>query len=279
MTEASVDEIYSELSKLKSASRIIVLLGSPEGLKGISKKLLSLQGVLRVRRGVFIVRNYSEIHNALLQSYSVTSFSRTQEIPPIRERRRNTYSDRVYALVSFSYDSPTMQQKKYVERLIRRTTGIRLRPGVILFPLLRSKDSRRIIGLDDDKVLIDSNEFTKLVRINGGNALRWSRLKIDNVDGVRYIEDAVQHTLSRDLVALEKGIRNLRDQLRDSDITIGQLKRSYTRLSRSFREAKTKWMLARKLWNHDSEKALKRTYNMLINTRRAIVSTENKRLN
>jgi hypothetical protein len=273
MTEATVDGITPAISELRRNSRIIVLLGSPEGLKGVSRKLSSLEGVSRIRRGLFIVQENSENHDAQILSYPFVSFTRTREIPTIREKM-NADSNRVYALVSFSYNNPTAQQKKYVERLFRKTTGIRLRPGVILFPLLRSKERRRIIGSKDESLLIDSTEFTRLVRINGGTALRWSRLRVINLDGVSYIKKAIQNTLSRDLVQLEKKTRTLRKSLKDSNVAIAQLKRNYTLLSRSFRELRTKWMLAKKLWLYDSEKALKRTYNMLINTRRVISFAE-----
>ncbi|MFW9811200.1 MAG: hypothetical protein ACFFF9_01990 [Candidatus Thorarchaeota archaeon] len=276
MTEISADEAFSIAPELKSSSRIVVLLGSPDGLKGISKKLTSLKGVTRIRRGVFIVHEYLESHDMLLQFHSVISFSKTREIPTIREQSKNAYSDRVYTLVSFSYKDPTTQQKKYVERLIRKSTGIRLRPGVILFPLLRSKERRRIIGSDDEKVLIDSAEFARLVRMNGGDALRWSRLRISNLNGADKIEDAVQRTFVRDLKTIEERIQTLREHLKSSNTKIRQLKKNYTVLSRGYREVKTKWMLAKKLWLFDPEKALKRTYNMLINTRRAISSAEDK---
>lgn len=274
MTEACVDGINPVISELKSDSRLIVLLSSPERTKVVSKKLSSHQDVTRIRRALFIVHKYSETHEALLQSQSIVSFIKTREIPTVRERTKIAYSDYVYSLVSFSFTNPTAQQKKYVERLIRKTTGIRLRPGVILFPLFRSKERRRIIGSEDEGVLIDSTEFTKLVRKNGGNALRWSRIRIINLDGVNYTREAIQRALDRDLMALEERIRTLRERLKDPTITIGQLKKNYTLLSRSFRELKTKWMLAKKLWLHDAEKALKRIYNMLINTRRAIISAE-----
>jgi hypothetical protein len=276
MTEASVDGVSLVASDMKSDSRMVILLGSPEGLKRVSKKLISLNGVVRIRRGLFIVQGYSEVYEALLLSQSVVSFVRTREIPAIREGERNSYSSRVYTLVSFSYNNPTAQQKKYVERLIRKTTGIRLRPGVVLFPLLKAKDRRKVIGMEEESVLIDSTEFKRLVRMNGGIALRWSRLRIANLGGADHVRNTVQQTLSRDLARLEKRIRVLRGHLKDADKTFRQLKKNYTLLSRSFRELKAKWMLARKLWLHDSEKALKRTYNMLVNTRRAISSSEYK---
>ncbi|MFW9962454.1 MAG: hypothetical protein ACFFCX_02760 [Candidatus Sifarchaeia archaeon] len=278
MTEASVDEIVPDASELKGDSRLIIVLSSPEGKRGVSKKLSSLQGVQRIRKGVFIIHGYSEIHEATLQTKKVTSFIKTRRIPSARMKLEDSYSNRVYSIVSFSFSNPTAQQKKYVERLIRKTPGVRLRPGVILFPLLRSKERRRILGSEDERVLIDSTEFSKLVREKGGNTIRWSRIRIINLNGDSHIKDAVERTLSRDLIPLEEKIRSLRDRCKDSSVSIGQLKTNYTQLSRSFREMKTKWILAKQLWFYDAEKSLKRTYNKLINTRRAIISEESRRV-
>lgn len=276
MTEASVDGILAAQSELKSDSKLVILLGTPEGLKVVSKKLSSLQGVLRIKRGLFIVQEYSESHDAVLQQQSFVSFSKTKEIPTVREKMKDSYSNSVYSLVSFSFKNPTAQQKKRVERLVRKTTGIRLRPGVILFPLLRSKERRRIIGTEDEKVLIDSSEFSKIVRSIGSNTFRWSRLKIDNFDGTKHISDAVEQTFNRDLDSMQVKIHKLREQLNSSNAVVGQLKKNYSILSRSFKEIKIKWLIARTLWFFDAEKALKRTYNMLISTRRAISSLETK---
>lgn len=277
MTEVSVNEILQAESELKGDSRLVILLGSPEGIKGISKKLSALEGVIRIRKGSFIIHGFSEIHEAILESQKRVSFIKTREIPTVRTKLEDPYTERAYSLVSFSYNNPTAQQKKYVERLLRKTTGIRLRPGVILFPLLRSKEQRRILGSEDERVLIDSIDFSKMIRENGGKALRWSRLKIINCEGSSHVRHAVERTLHTDLSALEEKIRSLREHCKDPATPIGKLKKNYTVLSRNFRRLKTKWMLAKKLWFYDSEKALKRTYNMLISTRRAISTEETMR--
>jgi hypothetical protein len=277
MTEASIDGIALTKPKLKSDSRLVILLGLPEGIKDTSKKLMTLDGVERVRKGLFIVQGYSESHEAILQSQSFVSFIKTREIPKTRKRPEDAYSDRVFSVVSFSYISPTAQQKKRVERLIRKTTGIRLRPGVILFPLLRAKEQRRVLGPEDERILLDSRDFSRLIRENGGIALRWTRLRIINLDGANHLKHAFEQTLSRDLTRLEEKIRILREMSRDITIPIMNVKKNYTILSRRFRELKTKWMTARELWFYDAEKDLRRTYNMLITTRRAIVSEEARR--
>ncbi len=255
------------------------MLGSPEGIKNTSRKLTACPGVEKLRRGLFVVHGFSENHIRALDTQSVISFIKTREIPSLRKKVEDVYSSRVYTIVSFSFKNPTAQQKKRVERLIRRTIGVRLRPGVILFPLFRTKERRRILGSEDERVLVDSQEFSKLIREIGGNSLRWTRLKIKNSNGSNQVKQAVENTFERDIRALEDKIRSLRGQSKDTSIPIRQLKKKYGLLSRSFRELKTKWLLAKKLWFYDVEKALRRTYNILINTRRMITSEETRRMN
>jgi hypothetical protein len=278
MTESSVDVIIPRASELKGDSRLVVLLGSPEGIGNTSKKLSKNSSVEKLRRGLFIVRGYSENHAKILEFQPLISFIKTREIPHSRNKTEDVYSSRVFSIVSFTYKNPTAQQKKRVERLIRKTTGVRIRPGVILFPLFRSKERRRIIGSEESRSLIDSREFSRLIREIGGNSTRWTRLKIVNSEDSRHVRQAVENTFSRDLHALEEKILKLREQSKDASIPIQQLKRSYTLQSRGFRELKTKWMLAKKLWFYDSEKDLKRIYNKLVNTRRVISSVETIRL-
>lgn len=277
MTESSIDVITPTTSELKGNSRLIVLLGSPEGTRNTSKKLSTYPDVERLRRGLFIVHGYSEKHAATLDSQPSISLIKTREIPSFREKVEDEYPNRVYTIVSFSFKDPTAKQKKRVERLIRKTTAIRLRPGVIIFPLFRAKDRRRIIGTEEDRVLIDSREFSRSVHEIGGTTIRWSRLKVTNSSGSHHVKQAIENTFSRDLHALEDKIRSLREQSRDSDISIKRLKKNYGQLSRSFRELKTKWLLAKKLWSYDAEKPLKRIYNILINTRRMILTEEARR--
>jgi hypothetical protein len=278
MTESDVDVIAPVISKLKGDSRLIVLLGSPEGIKNTSKKFRGLHGVRKIRRGLFVTEELSTNHIELLQSLSYISFAKTREIPSIRRKSDNLFMDRVYTLVSFSFKNPTAQQKKRVERLLRKTTGIRLRPGVILFPLLKSRERIRILGSVDERELLDSTGFSKKIRETGGVAVRWSRLRVDSNDGEQLVKRAIDQTYLRDIHALEENVRILREQSKDLTVSIRKLKTRYTVLSRRFRELKSKWTIAKKLWFYDSESSLKRTYNMLMNTRRAIEREELRRV-
>ncbi|MFW9792780.1 MAG: hypothetical protein ACFFEE_00640 [Candidatus Thorarchaeota archaeon] len=277
MTEASLDELSLIVSELKSNSRLVVMLGSPEGIKSTSRQFSALHGVVKIRRGIFIVQGFSDVHKLILESQRVISFVKTREIPSLRGKSEEGYSNRVYTVVAFSFRNATAQQKKYVERLMRKTTAMRLRPGVALFPILKSKDRRRILIVDDKRLLVESAEFNRLIRENGGSSLRWSRLRTVNLNGDPLIKKAIEQTLSRDLGTLEERIRSLRKRCENPTIAVSQLKKKYTVLSRSFRELKNKWLLSKKLWNYDAEKNLKRTYNMLLSTRRKISSEETRR--
>ena len=277
MTESDVDVIAPVISELKGHSRLIALLGSPEGIKGTSKKLRVLNGVKKIRRGLFLATEFNSNHNDALQSTPHISFSKTREIPSIRRKSDDVFMDRAYTLVSFSFKNPTAKQKKRVERLLRKTTGIRLRPGVILFPLLRSRESNRILGHLDERELFDSIGFSREIHETGGDAIRWSRLKVSSIGGGHLVKRAIEQTHHRDMDALEENIRTLRERTKDPTVSIRKLKKNYTIQSRRFQELKTKWKIAKRLWLYDSESSLKRTYNMLISARRGIITEELRR--
>ncbi len=270
MTEVNTDGVNLGIPKLKPESRLIILLKSPEGIKGMSKKISSFPEAKRVQRGLFIFSHLTELHKATLISQPMISLVKTREIPTPSMKTVDVYSKLIYSIVAFSFSNPSAKQKKYVERLIKKSTGIRLRPGIIIFPILRTKLQRKIIGAEGKQDILTSTDFAKLVRERGGRVYRWSRLRLTNPNGSRYVENAIEQTLLKDLSSLEEKIQNLREQCKNPDAEIELLKKNYSSLSRSFRVLKKKWMLARKIWFYDAEKQLKRTYNMLINTRRTI---------
>ncbi|MBE0526469.1 MAG: hypothetical protein IH631_05970, partial [Candidatus Thorarchaeota archaeon] len=142
---------------------LVVLLGSPEGIKAPSKKLFNYAGVQKIRRGLFIISGYSSIHTAEIQTLERILFIKSREIPSIKTRTDDMYFTRAFSIVAFSLKNPTAKQKKRIERLVKKSVGIRLRPGVILFPLLRSKEQKRISVSDDKKPLLDSIRFKQLL--------------------------------------------------------------------------------------------------------------------
>ena len=274
MSEARIEGINQTTPELKSDSRIVVLLGSREGIKESSRRLSKCTGVQKVRRGMFIISGYSSIHATEIQTLERISLVKSREIPSIRVRTDDIYFNRAFSIVAFSLKSPTAKQKKRIERLVKKSIGIRIRPGVILFPLFRSKEQKRLSTSDDEKPLLDSIRFKQLLSEMGANTFRWSRLRMVNQEDSTLFATTLERNLTKDLLAIETKIRALRDLNKNPEISIKLLKKRYTVLSGRFRETKTKWMLARKLWSYDAEKQLRRVYNLMIGTRRAIIERE-----
>lgn len=271
MSDTKTEEVAHAIPELKSNSRLVVLLGSPDGIKDQSKKLSRYVDVLKVRRGVFIISAPSSMYESEIQTMKHISFIKTREIPGSRARTNEVHFKRVYSLVAFSLKNPNAKQKKRIERLVKKSIGIRIRPGVILFPLFRSKDQRRMMDSDVEKPLIDSIKFKQRVSEIGANTYRWSRLRLVKEEESDIITEFLDQNVTKDLLAIETKFQTLRELTRNPEISTKQLKRNYTILSGRFKEIKLKWMSARKLWSYDAEKRLKRTYNQMISTRRGIV--------
>lgn len=274
MSDAKIEGFHQISPELKSDSRLVVLLGSREGIKESSKRLSKCTGVQKVRRGLFIISGYSSIHATEIQTLEIISLIKSREIPSIRVRTDDIYPKRAFSIVAFSMKNPTAKQKKRIERLVKKSIGIRIRPGVILFPLFKSKEQKRMMGTDDVKPPLDSIRFKQLVSEMGANTFRWSRLKLVYQEDSILITKTLEQNLAKELLSIETKIRGLRDLNRNHEISMKLLKRRYTVLSGRFRETKTKWMLARKLWSYDAEKQLRRIYNLMIGTRRAIIERE-----
>ena len=274
MSEINIEGFSQAVPELKSDSKLVVLLGSSEGIKEPSKNLSKSVGVQKIRRGLFIISGYSSIHTSEIHTLKRILFIKSREIPSIRTKTDDIYFNRVFSVVAFSLKNPTAKQKKRIERLVKKSVGVRLRPGVILFPLFRSKEQKRLSISDDTKPLLDSIRFKQLMSEMGANTFRWSRLRLVNPENSPLILKTIDQNLTKDLEAIEIKIRKLRDLIQNPEVPIKHLKRKYTVLSGRFRETKTKWMLAKHLWSFDAEKQLRRTYNLMIGTRRAIIERE-----
>lgn len=274
MSEINIEGFNDTVPELKSDSRLVVLLGSPEGIKTPSKKLSQYAGVQKIRRGLFIISGYTSIHTNEIQALERILFTKSREIPSVRTKTDDIYFARAFSMVAFSLKNPTAKQKKRIERLVKKAVGVRLRPGVILFPLLRSKEQKRMPISNDKISLLDSIRFKQLMTEMGANTFRWSRLRLVNPESSSLILKKIEENLIIDLQAIETKIRVLRDLNQNPEISMKQLKRKYTVLSGRFKETKAKWMFAKTLWSFDAVKQLKRTYNLLIGTRRAIIERE-----
>ncbi len=256
--------------KIRGHSELVVLLGSSEGIRGVSKKLVLLDDVVRARRGLFIVGSHSSDYYSLVEGVPHVSFVKTREIPATRVQQEGHPAGRVFSVLSYSFKDPTSKQKKRVERLVRRSTSIRLRPGVLIFPVLRAKERRRLLDPGGTPSLLDSRNLGVQLNSMGGSVLRWSRLRLSSLDGPALVTEAVERTLSQDLSQIESRLRELRDEVKNPDTPASTISTRYRLLARRFREVKFKWERTGRIWRYNPSKRLKRTHNMLLSVRRAI---------
>ncbi|MHA2354989.1 MAG: hypothetical protein ACXADC_07435 [Candidatus Thorarchaeota archaeon] len=254
MSDADVSDSTAINVTMKGQSQLVIILGDAKIVKESAKKLRSLGKIVRVGRGVFLFHGETSTENSPLQDLPMIAFKKSREIPSVKERGEEAGSRRVYSIVSYRFMNPTASQKKRVERLVRRSSSIRLRPGVLLFPVLRSKERRKLLESDEKYVLIDSRKLSEELRGFGAEVFRWSRLKIDG--HLFEIQNAVARTLSHDFTSFETLAKDLRNQA----------KKRYGKL-------KFKWSRANKIWSYDTTKLLTRGYNMLLSVRRVIDSS------
>jgi len=267
VNEVNTESISLAQLDLKGTSRLVVLLGSKEGIKSVSKKLRQYDDFVRVGKGLFIAGSTIGVYTDILQSLPTVSFIRTREIPGIKARLDDPHAYRAYSVVSYSFNNPTPGQKKRVERLLRRSMGIRLRPGILLFPVLRARERRKILDYEKGHSLIDSKEFNNQLKSMGAQSMRWSRLRLaESLDSVQ-IKDAIERTLNRDLLSIESKLLELRELSKSPSTSTDTLRKQSLAVLRRYRKLKFKWTLAKTLWYYDAEKSLKRVYNLGLNTK------------
>ncbi|MFW9800021.1 MAG: hypothetical protein ACFFD9_06275 [Candidatus Thorarchaeota archaeon] len=271
MSDADVFDSTALDTAMKGHSRLVVILGDSQTVKDSARKLRNLVRIVRVARGVLLIHGQIGKDQSILQDLPVISFQKAREIPSASDRGEEATSRRVYAVVSYRFKSPTAIQKKRVERLVRRSVSIRLRPGVLLFPVLRSKDRRRLFESDQTDKFLDSKKASEELRSLGADVSRWSRLRL--VEHQSEVKDALTRTLLQDITSFEELVKDLRARAKDSEAQDKTLKKRYSTLSRRYRKMKMKWSLASKIWHYDATKMLTRSYNMLIAARRIIESS------
>jgi hypothetical protein len=272
VNEVNTESIDLAQLDLKGMSRLVVLLGSREGIRGVSKKLRQYPDLVRVGKGLFIDSSTVGDCTDILQSLPTLSFIRTREIPGIKARLDDPHAFRTYSIVSYSFNNPTAGQKKSVERLLRRSVGIRLRPGILLFPVLRAKERRKILDFEKGHSMLDSKEFNSQLKSMGACSMRWSRLRlVDPLDSIQ-IKDAIERTMNRNLLSIESKLHEIRELSKNPLISTETLRKQSAAVLRRYRKLKFKWTLAKTLWHYDTEKSLKRIYNLGLNTKYMIDS-------
>ena len=272
MSDTDVSDSTAIDVTMKGLSQLVIILGDAKIVKESAKKLRSLGKMVRVGRGAFLIHGHTSSEKSPLPDLPTIAFKKAREIPSLSERGEEASGRRVYSVVSYRFRNPSATQKKRVERLVRRSSSIRLRPGVLLFPVLRSKERRRLLESDEKYVLMDSRKLSEELRGLGAEVFRWSRLKITS--HLTEIQNAVARTLSHDFTSFEKLAKDLRNQAKEPGAESKTLKKRYAILSKRYGELKFKWSHASKIWSYDTTKLLTRGYNMMLSVRRAIDSSE-----
>ncbi|MHA2117307.1 MAG: hypothetical protein ACW98J_00155 [Candidatus Thorarchaeota archaeon] len=270
MSDADVSDSTAPESTMKGQSRLIVIMANSQTVRESAKKLSSHGKMVRVGRGVFLLHGQIIKDQSGLQDLPTISFQKSREIPSSGDRGEEAASKRVYAVVSYGFKSPTATQKKRVERLVRKSASIRLRPGVLLFPVFRSKERRRLLEPDGKHILMDSRRISEELRGLGAEVSRWSRLRL--VGHPSELHEAVARTLSYDFSSFETLAKDLHAQAKGHETQNKTLKKRYSILSKRYGELKFKWGRAGKIWNHDATKSLTRAYNIMLSVRRIIDS-------
>ncbi|MDF1539738.1 MAG: hypothetical protein P1Q69_12630, partial [Candidatus Thorarchaeota archaeon] len=148
--------VSSDLSpSLDQKSRLIVF---PRDVI-IPVNIAQAKGVQKVGAGLFIAQSNTQVLRESLGHIPQIRFRKARDIPKGDARKMKPFAERTYAIIHYSFKGVTPQQKKRVQRLFLQAPCIRLRPGIILFPYLRSRQRSRYYEMKDGTILMDSKTF------------------------------------------------------------------------------------------------------------------------
>ena len=268
-TESSSSSPRTYQVPLNGHVQLIVLLAPRKEFELVAEKT---EGIKNLARGVYLVKLGFQPAGDLVRSIRHVSFKKTRQIPRVRESGPGETENRAYTVVAYRFDSPTAQQKKQAQRLIRRSPCIRLRPGVLLFPHLRAKEFARYYGQETKHSLYNAKTFVVKMTENGAVVRRWSRLKLVESNSEELVGPAIDRMVSREMSSIESRLTKLRDVTVRPGASIRKLKERYTVLARRFRVLKANFLVVQSIWHHDTEKQLRRTYNILLRVKREIAA-------
>ncbi len=229
--------------------------------------LRDFNDVSKLRNGLFFVPStLPKSYNETGQFHSVR-FKRVREVPRIRKKK--SISKSVFAVVSYHFKTSKPKQKKATQRLLRKAIGVKIRPGVVLFPFLRIKDKKNLEKLRE--LLIGSRRFQVKLEKMGAKVSRWTRLAIVNEDSQTLVHGLVNDTIRTESNAIEQGIRKLVSEFKENIINKRQAKEKLYSLRSRYQELKIRAEAFEKIWGGEYHKILKRIYNLLLKTRKIVL--------
>jgi hypothetical protein len=137
---------------------------------------------------------------------------------------------------------------------------------------LRAKEFARYYGQETKHSLYNAKTFVVKMTENGAVVRRWSRLKLVESNSEELVGPAIDRMVSREMSSIESRLAKLRDVTVRPGVSIRKLKERYTVLARRFRVLKANFLVVQSIWHHDTEKQLRRTYNILLRVKREIAA-------
>jgi hypothetical protein len=107
---------------------------------------------------------------------------------------------------------------------------------------------------------------------NGATVRRWSRVRLADENSEELVGRAIERMVSREMASIESRLVRLRDATATPGVPVRKLKERYTVMARRFRILKANFMAVQSIWHHDTERQLRRTYNILLKVKREILA-------
>jgi hypothetical protein len=255
--------------KLKGPSLLVVFYRP----RTSTKQLLDLSethNILRVRKGLFLVRGKPREVRQALSEIPHIALRRTKEIPRSKTRRTEAALHRSFALVAYRMKTTSPQFKKAVQRLVARTFSIRLRPGVFLFPHLRSKDLKKQTNVKGAQSLLNSRQFSQALEEMGAKVFRWTRLQVTDATDPVTITSLIQERMDFEIDTLSSRVKKLRRMAKDPLSESSRLKKRYVECSKQFTQTRMRAEAIEIIWYLDLGPRVRQLYNQLLSTRRII---------
>ncbi len=267
-----MDQLTPEVraSEDPSLGRDSLLVVVPRLEKEFSVEARQISGAKRLMRGLYRVRGNDPQVTKLLSQYPHVSFRRVRDVPRVRELSPEDSSEHTYTIVAYRFANSTSQQKKMAQRLTRRTPSVRLRRGALLFPHLRMKDKNRYYKPNGKIQLFTAKVFVERMDLLGAQVIRFSRLRITGEYSNEIVNGAIDAMVEHELGSVEKRIRQLLNAVENPSASSKKIKDRYSEISRRLKVLRASFEIVQDVWHHDTEKSLKRTYNLLLRLRRAV---------
>jgi len=237
--------------------------------KEASNLRIDMGGVQRLGRGLFLVASSSPEIKMVFSRLPHYRFRRVREIPKIRNADSALKEKQTYALVAYRFSRPTAMQKKQMQRIIRKTQCVRLRPGVLLFPHLRAKELAKQKS-NSRTVLRNSKDFAIEALEIGAAVARWTRLKLVNDEGREILLSAIEMMVTAELGAIENRFKSLAEDASGGILTRKKARERFSVLQTRFNLFKSRMRVLQDVWQYGTEKQQKRTYNIMLRVRKKI---------